>query len=62
MTLNELKLFIKKGKWGIVPKWQGYIKWDYSLDKLQFVNGDYKMSQEELEDKVKGRTDLFYII
>ena len=62
MTLKELKLFIRKGKVGIIPGYNGYIKWDYSKDKLQFVNGDYVIPQSELEDKVKDRTDLFYII
>ena len=34
MTLKELKLFIRKGKVGIIPGYNGYIKWDYSKDKL----------------------------
>lgn len=62
MTLRELKLFIKKGKVGLIPGWKGYIKWNYSKDQLQFVNGDYVITQSELEDKIKDRTDLFYII
>lgn len=62
MTLNELKLFIKQGKTGVIPGWKGYIKWDYSKDELYFVNNDYKMSQTELKDKTNNRTDLFYII
>lgn len=62
MTLNELKPFIRQGKWGIIPKWNGYIKWNYALDEMQFVNGDYKMPYKELKDKVESRTDLFYII
>lgn len=31
MTLKELKPIIKEGKWGLIPKWVGYIKWDYVL-------------------------------
>lgn len=62
MTLNELKLIIRKGKWGIIPGWKGYIKWDYASNEMQFVNGDYKMQYNELKEKVKDRTDLFYII
>lgn len=61
MTLNEIKLFVREGHWGVIPGWKGYIKWDYSLDKPQFVNKDYKISYEELKDKLKNRTDLFYI-
>ena len=62
MTLKELKLFIRHGKWGIVPKWKGYIKWNYATNEMQFVNGDYVMTQKELEDKTKNRLDLYYII
>lgn len=62
MTLQELKLFIKQGKWGIIPKWKGYIKWNYATNEMQFVNGDYVMTQKELEDKTKNRLDLYYII
>jgi hypothetical protein len=62
MTLKELKLFIRQGKWGIVPKWKGYIKWNYATNEMQFVNGDYVMTQKELEDKTKNRLDLYYII
>jgi hypothetical protein len=29
MTLEELKPIVRKGKWGLIPKWAGYIKWDY---------------------------------
>jgi len=32
------------------------------LKKLKFVNGDYIMPEEELKEKIKDRTDLFYII
>lgn len=46
----------------MIPGWKGYLKWNYALDELQFVNGNYRMSQSELEDKIKDRTDLFYII
>lgn len=31
MTLNEIKPFVKEGKLGIIPKWKGYIKYDYYL-------------------------------
>ena len=62
MTLNELKLFVRQGKWGMIPGWKGYIKWNYALDEMQFVNGDYIMPYKELKDKVKNRTDLLYII
>lgn len=31
MTLEELKPIIRKGKLGLIPKWKGYIKWNYVL-------------------------------
>ena len=62
MTYTEIKELCKRGKTGLIPNWKGYLKWNYSEDELQFVNGDYKMSQSELEDKIKNRTDLYYII
>lgn len=62
MTLEELKPILKKGKLGIIPNWNGYLRYDYALDELQFVNNDYRMSQSELEDKIINRTDLYYII
>jgi len=34
MTLNELKLIIRKGKWGIIPGWKGYIKWNYASNEM----------------------------
>ena len=64
MTYNEIKELCKQGKIGVVPKWEGYLKWDYSLDQLQFVNNNYTMTQDELEGNygITNRTDLYYII
>ena len=46
----------------MVPGWEGYIKYNFGLDELTFVNGDYLMRQEELKNKLLDRTDLYYII
>ena len=62
MTLEELQPLVRRGKIGLIPKWQGYIKWDYALGQMYFVNGDYKLYQKELRDKLGNRNDLFYII
>ena len=62
MNLEELKPLIRKGKVGKIPGWEGYIKWNYAKDQIQFVNNDYIMDYKELEDKLKNRNDLFYII
>lgn len=61
MTLEELKPIVRKGKWGLIPKWQGYIKWDYVLGQVYFVNGGYILTQQELKDKLGNRNDLYYI-
>lgn len=65
MNLQELKSVIKNGKhynWGIIPGWKGYIKYNYYLDQIYFINGDYKLTEKELIDKLGNRTDLYYII
>ena len=62
MTLQEIEQVCKKGKVGMVPGWEGYIKYNFGLDELTLVNGDYLMRQEELKNKLLDRTDLYYII
>lgn len=65
MTLDQLKPILKNGKyynWGIVPGWNGYIKYNSILDELFFVNGDYRLYEKDLRDKLKNRNDLYYII
>ena len=62
MNYLQIRDICKKGKIGLIPKWKGYLKWDYSLDELYFVNGEYRMYESELKDKIKNRTDLYYII
>jgi hypothetical protein len=32
MTYLEIKELCKKGEVGIIPKWIGYLKWDYAKD------------------------------
>lgn len=62
MTLEELKPLIRRGKVGLIPKWQGYVKWDYVLNQVYFVNGGYILTEQELKDKIGNRNDLYYII
>ena len=62
MTLEELKPLIRKGKIGLIPKWKGYIKWNYVLEQMYFVNDGYILTEQELKDKLNNRNDLFYII
>lgn len=62
MTLEELKPIVRKGKWGLIPKWVGYIKWDYVSGQMYFINDGYILTEQELKDKLGDRNDLFYII
>ena len=62
MTLQQLKPLIKKGEIGLIPRWLGYIKYDYGLDQMYFVNGEYRLYEKELVDKLGDRKDLYYII
>ena len=62
MTLEELKPIIRKGKTGLIPKWKGYIKWDYVLGQMYFINDGYILTEQELKDKLNNRNDLYYII
>lgn len=62
MTYKQIKELCKKGKIGLIPGWEGYLKYNYGKHELYFQNKDYIMNQSELEDKIKNRTDLLYII
>ena len=62
MFNQQIKEICQKGKVGLIPGWKGYIRWDYDLEELYFINGDYRISERELEDKIINRTDLYYII
>lgn len=64
MTYNEIKELCRRGKVGLIPNWSGYLKYNYALDELQFVNNNYVMTQSELEGDygISNRTDLYYII
>ena len=65
MTLDQLKSILKNGKyhnWGLIPGWDGYIKYNPYLDELYFVNEDYILRGKDLEDKLKNRNDIYYII
>ena len=62
MSYSQLIEICKSGKTGMIPGWQGYIDWDFSKNEIYFHNGNYRLCQKELEDYIKNRTDLFYII
>ena len=59
MTLAEVTPYIKEGKWGLLPNYKGYFKWDYHHQCVYMQNKDYK--KYNLQDE-KLRNDFFYII
>lgn len=59
MTYSELEPLLKRGKIGLLPKYQGYFHWSYATNKMYMKNGDY--ITEDLDEE-KKRTDWFYII
>ncbi len=61
MTLSEVKEHCAKGKLGRIPKWLGYLKWDYAKHQIYFSHNDYRMEEDELERLLKNRNDLYYI-
>ena len=62
MTYQRIRKLCRKGKIGLIPGWKGYLKWDYAINQIYFVNGDYRMNQDELEKQISNRNDLYYII
>ena len=64
MKYEEIKELCRRGKVGMIPGWRGYLKWNYALNQLQFVNNNYIMTQKDLEGDygITNRTDLYYII
>lgn len=62
MNFEEIKDFCKKGYTAIIPNWTGYLDWNYSIDNIYFHNGNYTLNENELEQMLKTRNDLYYII
>lgn len=62
MTYTEIREICKRGEVGLIPRWLGYIKWDYGRNQLKFINGDYVLWEKDLKEKIIDRTDLYYII
>ena len=42
MTYEEIIPIAKKGKLIKLPYWDGYFKWNYQFNKLEFINNDYR--------------------
>lgn len=59
MTYNNICKLAKQGKIGLLPKFEGYFKWDYSSNDLIFQNKDFKCKALDLG--IQNRTDFYYI-
>lgn len=59
MTFEEVTQYIKQDKWGLLPNYIGYFKWDPYRQCVYMQNGDYISYNL---DNVKYRTDFYYII
>lgn len=64
MSYQEIIDKCKHGYTAMIPGWEGYIDYDYSVDQIYFHNYDYTLTQEELENRfnIQNRNDLLYII
>lgn len=59
MTYSEICYLVRRGKVGMLPKYEGYFKWDYGKDCMYMENGNYRKYNLDEESK---RTDFYYII
>lgn len=60
MTYNEVLKIAKLGKTFKLPHFEGYFKWDYSINDLRFNNKDYTCLAKDLD--ILDRKDFYYII
>lgn len=58
MTYEEILPIAKKGKLIKLPYWDGYFKWNYQFNKLEFINNDYR----SFDNIDKTRKDYYFII
>lgn len=60
MIYTELQSFLKQGKIGKLPNFEGYFKWDFGLEKPIFFNKEFRCLADDLD--IKNREDFYYII
>lgn len=44
----------------MIPNYKGYVKYNYADDTVYLQNEDYV--DKDIENKIKDRTDLYYIV
>lgn len=64
MTYQDIIDKCRQGYTAKIPGWEGYIDYDYAKNEVYFHNKDYRITQEDLENKfqIGKRNDLYYII
>lgn len=60
MTYNEIKPILKEGYIASLPKFEGYFKWDYNTNDIQFINKDFRCQASSLD--ILNRNDFYKII
>lgn len=60
MTYKEIKPIIQQGKIGKLPNFEGYFRWNYSYNDIEFYNDNYICPANQLD--IKNRNDFYYII
>ena len=58
MTYKEIIPIAKKGNIIKLPNWDGYFKWNYAVNKLEFINNNYR----SFDNIDTSRTDYYHII
>lgn len=58
MTYEQIIPIAKKGSIIKLPNWDGYFKWNYAVNKLEFINNDYR----SFDNIDTSRTDYYYLI
>lgn len=58
MEYKEVIHIAKKGNIIKLPGWEGYFKWNYNKDALEFINGDY----HSFNNIDYSRNDFYFII
>jgi len=48
MTYSEIKEIVKKGNLAKLPYFEGYFRWNYNIDDLEFFNKDFICPAKQL--------------
>lgn len=60
MTYTDIIPIAKSGKLIALPNFQGFFKWNYNTNDVEFINKDYRCPAKQLD--VLNRLDFYPII